>query len=671
MSLVDSGLNQLDDGLNLGTGTAGPVTIGTTALNQNLTVNGTATVNRLLLSPPPGDPSPFITARAIPTTQGGTTESTELILFHSDDPSNGSGPDYITLRAPAIRLQTYNSSVNANIDNAATSNTRLNIDPTGAITAFGAVTIGVAAASAVGTTPAVTEALQPLTVNGPVTANKGLTVSGGGTLSFGSSQRQMLNLYGTVYGLGIQPGTLYNRTDDSYAWFRKGTHNDTKFDAGTGGTTLMTLNADGLNVNGLLTATTLTLGTGSVSATRIVDSLPAAAATDENTSLPTAKAIRDHVSSVASPKITSSTNIEANTIKANALLTASAGLAISGTISTSTTNPKEYLTVGGPMTVSGLITANNGLTVTGAGVTIGATRALQPLTVNGLLTATTLTLGTGTVSATKIIDSLPATPATDENTTLPTARAIRAHVSSVASASITASTNIEANMIKANALLTATNGLTVSGGTTTVGAVNAASASISGEFSATTVKIGAQSITATSIVASINSMTPMTAIPTTQAVTSFVNQAIPLGAILMWSGTGAPPPGWALCDGSNNTPDLRDKFVLGKGARALGTTGGSESVILGINHLPSHTHNASLGNAGNHSHATTTGNQTKGSIPFYGTIGTENLLGTNSQSQTGAVGDHTHSVTVNNTGGGTAHDNMPPFYVLAYIIRVS
>lgn len=573
MSLVDSGLNQLDDGLNLGTGTAGPVTIGTTASNQNLTVNGTATVNRLLLSPPPGDPSPFITARAIPTTQGGTTESTELILFHSDDPSNGSGPDYITLRAPAIRLQTYNSSVNANIDNAATSNTRLNIDPTGAITAFGGVTIGVAAAPAVGTTPAVTEALQPLTVNGPVTANKGLTVSGWGTLSFGSSQRQMLNLYGTVYGLGIQPGTLYHRTDDSYAWFRKGTHSDTKFDAGTGGTTLMTLDATGLNVNGLLTATTLTLGTGSVSATKIVDSLPAAAATDENTSLPTAKAIRDHVSSVASPRITSSTNIEANTIKANALLTASAGLAISGTISTSTTNPKEYLTVGGPMTVSGLVTA--------------------------------------------------------------------------------------------------TNGLTVSGGATTVGAVNAASASISGEFSATTVKIGAQSVTATSIVAAINSMTPTTAIPTTQAVTSFVNQAIPIGAILMWSGTTIPT-GWALCDGTNTTPNLADRFVLGRGTRRnIGAIGGSETVTLITDNLPAHTHNASLGNAGNHSHATTTGNPTKGSIPFYGTIGTENLLGTNSQSQTGAVGDHTHSVTVSNTGGGTAHDNMPPFYVLAYIIRVS
>lgn len=41
----------------------------------------------------------------------------------------------------------------------------------------------------------------------------------------------------------------------------------------------------------------------------------------------------------------------------------------------------------------------------------------------------------------------------------------------------------------------------------------------------------------------------------------------PSGVICMWSGaTTAIPTGWALCNGSNGTPDLRDKFVVGAGS---------------------------------------------------------------------------------------------------------
>lgn len=52
---------------------------------------------------------------------------------------------------------------------------------------------------------------------------------------------------------------------------------------------------------------------------------------------------------------------------------------------------------------------------------------------------------------------------------------------------------------------------------------------------------------------------------------------LPSGVIVMWSGElDAIPSGWALCDGNNGTPDLRDRFVLGVGApEYLGSTGGS------------------------------------------------------------------------------------------------
>lgn len=55
--------------------------------------------------------------------------------------------------------------------------------------------------------------------------------------------------------------------------------------------------------------------------------------------------------------------------------------------------------------------------------------------------------------------------------------------------------------------------------------------------------------------------------------------AVPSGAIIMWSGaTNAIPTGWVLCNGENNTPDLRNRFVIGAGdAYSVGETGGGSS----------------------------------------------------------------------------------------------
>ena len=54
---------------------------------------------------------------------------------------------------------------------------------------------------------------------------------------------------------------------------------------------------------------------------------------------------------------------------------------------------------------------------------------------------------------------------------------------------------------------------------------------------------------------------------------------VPTGAIMMWSGAStAIPTGWVLCDGTNSTPDLRNRFVIGAGdTYAVGTTGGSST----------------------------------------------------------------------------------------------
>ncbi len=83
-----------------------------------------------------------------------------------------------------------------------------------------------------------------LTANGSVTCNTG-------TLSFGNTTRQMLNLYGSVYGIGVQSGAMFFRSDASFSnagdfsWFRGGTYNGNQNNPGTGGTEMMRLDHNG------------------------------------------------------------------------------------------------------------------------------------------------------------------------------------------------------------------------------------------------------------------------------------------------------------------------------------------------------------------------------------------------------------------------------------------
>ena len=169
------------------------------------------------------------------------------------------------------------------------------------------------------------------------------------------------------------------------------------------------------------------------------------------------------------------------------------------------------------------------------------------------------------------------------------------------------------------------------------------------------------------------------------------------GAILMWSGDTAPV-GWEICDGRERkftidsievtvrTPDLKDKFVLGKGSRALGVNDeGKESVELTDLQIPAHTHAARTtptdptGLSGHHGHsstfpATSVGPSPSGSVGYEPTV---RVLLSNPERPSVVVpgGEHEHDVTVfANVTGATAkereHNNMPPFYVLAFIIRL-
>lgn len=86
------------------------------------------------------------------------------------------------------------------------------------------------------------------------------------------------------------------------------------------------------------------------------------------------------------------------------------------------------------------------------------------------------------------------------------------------------------------------------------------------------------------------------------------NHLVPPGAIIMWSGSiNDIPVGWALCDGSNGTPDLRDRFIVGAGGEySPGNTGGAKSVTLTVAQMPQHNHSASSSSTGAHTHSIST-----------------------------------------------------------------
>jgi len=148
----------------------------------------------------------------------------------------------------------------------------------------------------------------------------------------------------------------------------------------------------------------------------------------------------------------------------------------------------------------------------------------------------------------------------------------------------------------------------------------------------------------------------------TAAPTAFVT-----GMILMWSGTIATiPSGFVLCNGSNSTPDLRDRFIIGATADSGGAaktnitgtpsqTGGSKDASL-----PSHTHTATVTDPG-HFHTAALHNQ--GGQNVNANPGVTLNTGNTSTATTGiTVANSTEGVSATNA-------NLVPYYALAFIMK--
>ena len=80
-------------------------------------------------------------------------------------------------------------------------------------------------------------------------------ITSSGSVSFGSSVRQMINLWSTSYGIGVQSNTQYYRTAGGFAWFKGGSHSGTANNAGTNGALAMKLDSNyNLTASGDVTA---------------------------------------------------------------------------------------------------------------------------------------------------------------------------------------------------------------------------------------------------------------------------------------------------------------------------------------------------------------------------------------------------------------------------------
>ena len=138
----------------------------------------------------------------------------------------------------------------------------------------------------------------------------------------------------------------------------------------------------------------------------------------------------------------------------------------------------------------------------------------------------------------------------------------------------------------------------------------------------------------------------------------------PAGGIIIWSGaTGAVPSGWYICDGTNGTPDLRNRFIVGAGSTySVGATGGSADAVV-----VTHTHTAtSTVTDPTHLH-------TYGSAQGITGGASAAAQGTNSgaYSTTAAstgITVATSTIAPSGAVSGT-NANLPPYYALAFIMK--
>jgi microcystin-dependent protein len=157
---------------------------------------------------------------------------------------------------------------------------------------------------------------------------------------------------------------------------------------------------------------------------------------------------------------------------------------------------------------------------------------------------------------------------------------------------------------------------------------------------------------------------------------------VPRGVIVMWYGGTTAPAGWAICDGTQGTPNLSGRFVVAAGSNGetsyqSGNTGGEDKLKITVAQLPAHTHKIdtlTTTKGGSHYHT-----YSDEYIEHKG-IQDPRLDGNSGGNKgtldraraTGTDGAHTHTVlgATETAGGGEPFDNRPKYYALYYIMKL-
>jgi microcystin-dependent protein len=133
----------------------------------------------------------------------------------------------------------------------------------------------------------------------------------------------------------------------------------------------------------------------------------------------------------------------------------------------------------------------------------------------------------------------------------------------------------------------------------------------------------------------------------------------------MWSGSIASiPTGWALCNGGNGTPNLLDRFIVGAGSGyGPGATGGENSVTLSENTMPQHRHYYGFAQGSN-------GAINNGYIGITDVNNTGNVAELEQSGGNDGQRLAAFYAASNVAGGSQPHENRPPYYALAFIMRI-
>ena len=125
-----------------------------------------------------------------------------------------------------------------------------------------------------------------------------------------------------------------------------------------------------------------------------------------------------------------------------------------------------------------------------------------------------------------------------------------------------------------------------------------------------------------------------------------LQDAMPVGSIIMYNGKAEEiPSGWAICDGTNGTPNLLDRFILA--STYCGGTGGQSQITLSVSQLPPHRHRLKKCWYGKSDNA-----------DDRQVVRWDDSVSTNDQ------------ILTEETGFGLPINIMPPYYRLIYIMKV-